>query len=63
MTPQMILALGVLIFMIVLIMADVLPFGAPPLLASLLLVVFQLYPADADPIAYASPDSLIPTSG
>lgn len=53
MTLQMILALGVLIFMIVLIMADVLPFGAPPLLASLLLVVFQLYPADADPIAYA----------
>lgn len=53
MTIQMILALGVLVFMIVLIMADVLPFGAPPLLASLLLVVFQLYPADADPIAYA----------
>lgn len=53
MTMQMILALGVLIFMIVLIMTDALPFGAPPLLASLLLVVFQLYPADADPIAYA----------
>lgn len=49
----MILALGVLIFMIVLIMMDALPFGAPPLLASLLIVVLQLYPADADPIAYA----------
>lgn len=53
MTTQMILALGVLIFMIVLIMTDALPFGAPPLLASLLIVVFQLYPQDADPIAYA----------
>lgn len=53
MTLQMVLALGVLIFMIVLIMADILPFGAPPLLASLLLVVLKLYPADADPIAYA----------
>lgn len=53
MTMQMILALGVLIFMIVLIMTDALPFGAPPLLASLLIVVFQLYPQDADPIAYA----------
>lgn len=53
MTLQMILALAVLIFMIVLIMADILPFGAPPLLASLLIVVLQLYPEDADPIAYA----------
>lgn len=39
MTLPMILALGVLVVMIVLIMMDVLPFGAPPLLACLLLVV------------------------
>jgi di/tricarboxylate transporter len=39
MTLEMILALGVLVVMIVLIMTDVLPFGAPPLLACLLLVV------------------------
>jgi len=39
MTLPMILALGVLVVMIVLIMWDVLPFGAPPLLACLLLVV------------------------
>lgn len=42
MTLQMILALGILIFMIVLIMFDVLPFGAPPVLACLLLVVTGL---------------------
>ena len=39
MTLQMVLALGILIFMIALIMLDALPFGAPPILASLLLVV------------------------
>lgn len=38
----MILALGILILMIVLIMSDKLPFGAPPLLACLLLVVTGL---------------------
>ncbi len=53
MTLQMILALAVLIFMIVLIMTDALPFGAPPLLASLLIVVLHLYPEDAKPIQYA----------
>lgn len=42
MTLQMFLALGILIFMIVLIMFDVLPFGAPPILACLLLVVTGL---------------------
>lgn len=42
MTMQMILALGILILMIVLIMTDKLPFGAPPLLACLLLVVVGL---------------------
>ncbi|MBU3179033.1 anion permease [Clostridium estertheticum] len=42
MTIQMILALGILILMIVLIMTDKLPFGAPPLLACLLLVVAGL---------------------
>lgn len=42
MTIQMILALGILIFMIVLIMSDKLAFGAPPLLACLLLVVTGL---------------------
>ncbi|GAA2227558.1 SLC13 family permease [Promicromonospora sukumoe] len=42
MTLPMILALAVLIVMIVLIMTDVLPFGAPPLLACLLLVVVGL---------------------
>ncbi len=42
MTLSMILALSVLVIMIGLIMLDVLPFGAPPLLACLLLVVFGL---------------------
>ncbi len=39
MTLQMILALGVLIVMLILIMFDIMPFGAPPIFASLLLVV------------------------
>ncbi len=38
----MILALGILIFMIVLIMTDKMAFGAPPVLACLLLVLFGL---------------------
>ena len=42
MTLQMTLALGILILMIALIMFDVLPFGAPPILACLLLVVTGL---------------------
>lgn len=42
MTFDMILALGILIFMIVLIMLDKLPFGAPPLLACFLLVISGL---------------------
>ena len=40
MTTPMIIALAITIFMIILIMIDKLPFGAPPLLALLLLVVF-----------------------
>lgn len=39
MTVQMICALAALIVMVLLIMTDALPFGAPPILASLLLVV------------------------
>lgn len=39
MTLQMILALGILVVMLLLIMFDVMPFGAPPIFASLLLVV------------------------
>ncbi len=42
MTPQMIIALVITLFMIVLIMMDKLPFGAPPLLACLLLVIFGI---------------------
>ncbi|BBS91783.1 hypothetical protein WP7S18C02_23980 [Klebsiella sp. WP7-S18-CRE-02] len=42
MTMDMVLALGILILMIVLIMSDKLAFGAPPLLACLLLVVSGL---------------------
>lgn len=42
MTLDMILALGVLAFMIILMMTEKLGFGAPPLLACLLLVVFGL---------------------
>ena len=42
MTIEMSLALGILVFMIVLIMSDKLAFGAPPLLACLLLVVTGL---------------------
>ena len=44
MTMEMILALGILVLMIVLIMSDKMPFGAPPLLACLLLVVSGLLP-------------------
>ena len=39
MTLQMILALAILVIMLVLIMFDVMPFGAPPIFASCLLVV------------------------
>ncbi|SFG13068.1 SLC13 family permease [Oribacterium sp. WCC10] len=42
MTTQMILALAVLVLMIALIMFDVLPFGAPPILAGFLLVALGL---------------------
>ena len=42
MTTQMIIALGITIFMIVLIMIDKLPFGSVPLLACLLLVIFGI---------------------
>ncbi|EFE8206181.1 SLC13 family permease [Escherichia coli] len=42
MTMEMILALGILVLMIVLIMSDKMPFGAPPLFACLLLVVSGL---------------------
>lgn len=42
MTMQMILALGILILMIVMIMSDKFAFGAPPILACLLLVVTGL---------------------
>ena len=47
MTLQMILALAVLVIMLALIMFDVMPFGAPPMFASLLLVVLgALFGAD-----------------
>lgn len=42
MTPQMIIALAITVLMVILIMIDKLPFGAPPLLACLLLVVFGI---------------------
>ncbi|MFR5601785.1 MAG: SLC13 family permease [Lachnospiraceae bacterium] len=42
MTPQMIIALAITALMVILIMQDKLPFGAPPLLACLLLVVFGI---------------------
>ncbi|MDO5409946.1 MAG: SLC13 family permease [Lachnospiraceae bacterium] len=42
MTLQMIITLAIVALMIVLIMMDKLPFGAPPLLACLLLVVFGI---------------------
>ncbi len=42
MTLSMVLALAILVLMIVLIMTDALPFGAPPILACLLLVVCGL---------------------
>ena len=50
MTIQMILALAILVIMIGLIMFDVLPFGAPPLLVCMLLVVTGL---SAVPEAFA----------
>lgn len=42
MTTQMILALAILVIMIALIMFDAMPFGAPPVLACILLVVTGL---------------------
>lgn len=42
MTTQMIIALAITALMVILIMQDKLPFGAPPLLACLLLVVFGI---------------------
>ncbi len=42
MTVEMIIALGITVFMIFLIMIDKLPFGAPPLFACLLLVLFGI---------------------
>ena len=39
MTTQMIITLAITIFMIVLILLDKLPFGAPPIIACALLVV------------------------
>jgi Di- and tricarboxylate transporters len=44
MTLPMILALAITVLMIVLIMIDRLPFGVPPLIACLLLVVFNVVP-------------------
>ncbi len=40
MTLPMIIALAITVFMVILVMTDKLPFGAPPLLACLLLVIF-----------------------
>ena len=42
MTTQMIIALAITVLMIILIMRDKLPFGAPPLIACLLLVVTRV---------------------
>lgn len=42
MTVQMIIAIAITVLMIVLIMMEKLPFGAPPLLACLLLVIFGI---------------------
>lgn len=42
MTIQMIIALAITALMIVLIMIDKLPFGAPPLFACILLVIFGI---------------------
>lgn len=42
MTIQMMIAIAITVVMIVLIMMDKLPFGAPPLLACLLLVIFGI---------------------
>ena len=42
MTTQMIIALAITALMVILIMQDKLPFGTPPLLACLLLVVFRI---------------------
>lgn len=42
MTPQMIIALVITLVMIILIMVDKLPFGAPPLIACLFMVIFGI---------------------
>lgn len=44
MTLPMIFALAITVFMIILIMVDKLPFGVPPLIACLLMVVFNVVP-------------------
>ena len=44
MTLPMVFALAITVFMIVLIMIDRLPFGVPPLIACLLMVVFGVVP-------------------
>jgi hypothetical protein len=44
MTLPMIFALAITVLMIILIMADRLPFGVPPLIACLLMVVFNVVP-------------------
>lgn len=44
MTLPMVFALAITVFMIVLIMIDRLPFGVPPLIACLLMVVFNVVP-------------------
>ncbi len=44
MTVPMMIALAITVFMIVLIMIDRLPFGVPPLIACLLMVVFGVVP-------------------
>ena len=42
MTIPMIIAIAITVFMIILIMTEILPFGAPPLLACLLMVLFGI---------------------
>lgn len=55
MTPQMIIAIAITALMVILIMQDKLPFGAPPLLACLLLVIFGIADIKAAFAGFSNP--------
>lgn len=59
MTMQMILSLGILVIMIVMIMCDKFPFGAPPIFACILLVVTGLSTVDKAFAGFVNPNVIM----